>query len=287
MHSPLMLFTYHNHAHAAFVQDPGRDPVSNYMNYISGRCFEMLGHFTYGQVQRMVAQYEKYRLPKKAAGRGVSGHNAEPTSEVQVGKEEGTKEQQHMQQQASCPGHRVLFRSGGSSVAYPHIRLPEEDSNNENEEEESLVNNSEDVIFFTTGNDENENNECVSEIGSGCEDTSECCAPLRCIEVEIDENELQEEDEEEEALDNVQRGQQQQSSSLLRGRAYATTSASAIHEEADRDDGSVEPEQQQQQQQQLERQRGGVETGLKAAVDAAAAATEPRRRVAGECHLCA
>jgi len=31
------------------------------MNYISGRCFQLHGRFTYGQVERMVAQYETYR----------------------------------------------------------------------------------------------------------------------------------------------------------------------------------------------------------------------------------
>jgi len=76
--------------------DPGPDPVDNYvridaerilsdsrlllgptykatlfslsqMNYISGRCYELYGRFTYMQVQRMVSQYEMYR-----AGRGDS-----------------------------------------------------------------------------------------------------------------------------------------------------------------------------------------------------------------------
>lgn len=72
-------------------EDQGLDPVDNYMNYISGeflcafwtliqsprrrfeltspalldfagRCFDLYGHFTNGQIERMIAQYETYRL---------------------------------------------------------------------------------------------------------------------------------------------------------------------------------------------------------------------------------
>jgi hypothetical protein len=47
--------------------DAGPDDVSNYMNYIPTECYSAHGHFTPGQVDRMVAEYEIYRSPN--AGR--------------------------------------------------------------------------------------------------------------------------------------------------------------------------------------------------------------------------
>jgi hypothetical protein len=44
--------------------DPGRDLVSNYMNYLSATCYYWYGNFTPGQVDRMVAQYKMYRKPR-------------------------------------------------------------------------------------------------------------------------------------------------------------------------------------------------------------------------------
>jgi hypothetical protein len=43
--------------------DSGADDVTNYMNYIPTECFAQHGHFTPGQVDRMVAEYEIYRAP--------------------------------------------------------------------------------------------------------------------------------------------------------------------------------------------------------------------------------
>ena len=38
--------------------DPGKDPVTNYMNFI-GTCSEEHGYFTHGQIRRMVSLYDK------------------------------------------------------------------------------------------------------------------------------------------------------------------------------------------------------------------------------------
>jgi hypothetical protein len=48
----------------AALVDPGRDLVSNYMNYLTSTCYYWYGSFTPGQVDRMVAQYEMYRKPR-------------------------------------------------------------------------------------------------------------------------------------------------------------------------------------------------------------------------------
>jgi len=42
--------------------DPGMDPINNYMNYGHARCRLYYGTFTTGQIERMVAEYEAYRL---------------------------------------------------------------------------------------------------------------------------------------------------------------------------------------------------------------------------------
>jgi hypothetical protein len=47
--------------------DAGPDDVSNYMNYIPTECYAKHGHFTPGQMDRMVAEYEIFRSPN--AGR--------------------------------------------------------------------------------------------------------------------------------------------------------------------------------------------------------------------------
>src|SRR3569623_1956339 len=41
--------------------DAGPDPIDNYMNYLSGLCYELYGRFTAGQSERMLAQYETFR----------------------------------------------------------------------------------------------------------------------------------------------------------------------------------------------------------------------------------
>lgn len=41
--------------------DPGNDPVRNYMNVVDWQCRQEFGEFTFGQVRRMVAQFEMWR----------------------------------------------------------------------------------------------------------------------------------------------------------------------------------------------------------------------------------
>lgn len=48
----------------------GRDPVKNFMNYISSKCSQRYGEFTPGQVARMVAQYETFRSPTRTLNCG-------------------------------------------------------------------------------------------------------------------------------------------------------------------------------------------------------------------------
>ena len=49
---------------------PGRDPVKNFMNYLSSPCSLKYGEFTPGQVARMVAQYETFRSPSRTLNCG-------------------------------------------------------------------------------------------------------------------------------------------------------------------------------------------------------------------------
>lgn len=52
--------------------DKGVDPVNNFMNYNSGRCKELYGEFTPGQIERMIIQFETYRLDNICRAIGVS-----------------------------------------------------------------------------------------------------------------------------------------------------------------------------------------------------------------------
>ena len=49
---------------------PGRDPVKNFMNYLSSECSLKHGEFTPGQAARMVAQYETFRSPSRTLNCG-------------------------------------------------------------------------------------------------------------------------------------------------------------------------------------------------------------------------
>jgi len=74
--------------------DPGLDPVDNIMNYIWGRCRRDYGRFTTGQIERMIAQYERYRLgpaipkkppnTKKRSSRNGSNSRSQPKKAAKV-----------------------------------------------------------------------------------------------------------------------------------------------------------------------------------------------------------
>jgi len=51
-----------NPEEGAEVIDPGFDLVHNIMNYIPATCLEERSEFTPGQIERMLAEYEMYRL---------------------------------------------------------------------------------------------------------------------------------------------------------------------------------------------------------------------------------
>lgn len=56
--------------------DAGVDPVTNYMNYVSGECWRRGGSFTTGQVSRLNAIFARYRLGiSNGGGSGPSSNN--------------------------------------------------------------------------------------------------------------------------------------------------------------------------------------------------------------------
>ncbi|GKY90429.1 hypothetical protein MPSEU_000016700 [Mayamaea pseudoterrestris] len=42
--------------------DIGLDPINNHMNYVGGNCLKENGEFTPGQIERMIVQFETFRL---------------------------------------------------------------------------------------------------------------------------------------------------------------------------------------------------------------------------------
>lgn len=50
------------------------------MNYLSGRCYDRFGRFTYGQIQRMVAEYENFRMRGRPTCEPTIPQSAEPSS---------------------------------------------------------------------------------------------------------------------------------------------------------------------------------------------------------------